>query len=67
MKIFLLVLGISLLSFMGLAIGYIISGKKIKGSCGGLGEMFGKCDACGNERCESRGVEAEDGNLRTEN
>tara|TARA_B100000925_G_C21950569_1_gene448773 strand:+ start:466 stop:648 length:183 start_codon:yes stop_codon:yes gene_type:complete len=30
-----------------MSIGYIIAGKKLQGSCGGLGKLMGKdCDFC---------------------
>ena len=33
--------------FIGMSIGYILKGKKLNGSCGGLGKLLGKdCDFC---------------------
>ena len=55
MQTFLLVVGVSLISIMGLAIGYLLAGKELKGSCGGLGAMFGKCDLCeSKDQCKSK-------------
>ena len=49
METFLLVGVVALLSILGLGIGYLVAGKELKGSCGGLGAMFGKCDLCENK------------------
>lgn len=55
MDIFILVFIISFVSVLGLAIGYLIAGKELKGSCGGLGAMFGKCDLCENkDQCKTK-------------
>lgn len=55
MQTFILVLIIALISILGLALGYLLSGKELQGSCGGLGAMFGKCDACGNkDQCQKK-------------
>tara|TARA_B100000927_G_scaffold213586_1_gene174026 strand:+ start:211 stop:393 length:183 start_codon:yes stop_codon:yes gene_type:complete len=32
---------------LAMSIGYIVAGKKLQGSCGGLGSLMGKdCDFC---------------------
>jgi hypothetical protein len=32
---------------LAMSIGYIVAGKKLQGSCGGLGQLMGKdCDFC---------------------
>ena len=44
---FIITLIVFLLAFFGLAIGVILYNRRIKGSCGGLGAIFGKdCDNC---------------------
>lgn len=42
------------LAAMGLAIGWLVTGRELKGSCGGLSNVPGvKCDICGrSESCE---------------
>ena len=48
-----------ILLFCGMAVGFIISGKPISGSCGGVGKVLGQpdyyCELCGGdaEKCES--------------
>jgi hypothetical protein len=55
MQTFILVIIVSLISIIGLGIGYLVAGKELKGSCGGLGAMFGKCDLCENkDKCQKK-------------
>ncbi|MAT69375.1 MAG: hypothetical protein CMJ58_07585 [Planctomycetaceae bacterium] len=63
-----LTLGITLvvvaLALLGMAIGVIISGRCIKGSCGGLANLRDSqgrsmCEACTNPSPECRGERAE--------
>lgn len=63
MKIFLLTLGIMSLAFGGMALGAIIRGKSIEGSCGGLDKLGGlACWFCPNRDAECFGKkENEDG------
>ncbi len=48
-----------LVIFAGMTIGVIISGKEIKGSCGGIAAIFGDsapCDICElKDRCDKNG------------
>lgn len=47
MQDFILTLILVSLSVVGMAIGVILSNKKLKGSCGGLGQVLGEdCDFC---------------------
>jgi len=50
--------GFFLLIVMLMAVGYIIAGKSIKGSCGGLNAiegLNGACDICeGRSKCSKR-------------
>lgn len=60
MEIVLITVTVFALAFMGMAVGVIISDRRVKGSCGGLGDMFGKsaCDICDlKDRCEKSGRE----------
>ncbi|MEC7276371.1 MAG: (Na+)-NQR maturation NqrM [Bdellovibrionota bacterium] len=54
MKLFLLSLTVVGLAILGMAVGVIISNKKLKGSCGGLGAIMGEdCMFCDKkEECE---------------
>lgn len=55
METFLLVSIVALVSILGLSIGYLLAGKELKGSCGGLGAMFGKCDLCDDkDKCTTK-------------
>ena len=50
MELFLITLGVMLLMFAFLAIGFIVSRKELKGSCGGLNRVMGEdCDLCDKE------------------
>jgi hypothetical protein len=47
MKDFLITFALIGLSFIGMAIGVILSNREVKGSCGGLGQIMGEdCDFC---------------------
>ena len=65
MNLVFITVAVFMVAFMGMAIGVIIADKRIKGSCGGLGAIFGKspCDICSlKDRCEKSGTEiCEDG------
>ncbi len=57
MKLFLITLGVMLLTIVGMAVGVIFSNKKLKGSCGGLNNVLGedcmfceKKDQCSDEK-----------------
>lgn len=55
MNVFFITIGTFLLAFLAMGIGVILTGKKIKGSCGGIGELLGKsaCDLCSlKDKCE---------------
>ena len=47
MKLFLFSFCITILAIAGMAIGAMLSGKELKGSCGGLGSIMGEdCSFC---------------------
>lgn len=54
-------LGVFVVAFAGMAVGVIISDRRIKGSCGGIASMMGgesACDLCAmKDKCESSGKE----------
>tara|TARA_R110002072_G_scaffold64203_2_gene159339 strand:+ start:181494 stop:181754 length:261 start_codon:yes stop_codon:yes gene_type:complete len=56
MKIFLFSVGIMGVALFGMAIGVILSNRKLKGSCGGLGALMGEdCMFCEKkEQCEKK-------------
>lgn len=63
MKIFLVTLVVFLLALTGMAVGVIISNRRIKGSCGGLNNFKDSvgnpiCDACTNPSPTCRGERA---------
>ena len=60
MDIVFITIGVFLVCFAGMAVGVIFSDIKVKGSCGGMGAVFGEkaCDLCNEkERCEETGRE----------
>lgn len=65
MNTLLITTAVFLVAFTGMAIGAIIAGKTVKGSCGGIGKLLGSsaCDMCSlKDKCKSSGTElCEDG------
>ena len=60
MNTVLITAGVFLIAFGGMAIGVIISNKRIKGSCGGIANLMGEsgCDVCElKNKCEKSGKE----------
>ena len=55
MKYFVIALIFFLVFFIAMGIGFLISGKKLAGSCGGIGKLLGRdCDFCeSRDECES--------------
>lgn len=43
---FIIALIIFIMAFFGLAVGVIFFNRRIKGTCGGLGEVLGLCEGC---------------------
>jgi hypothetical protein len=43
---FIIALIVFILAFLGLASGVILYNRRIKGTCGGLGQLLGFCDSC---------------------
>jgi hypothetical protein len=59
MKIFFVTLGAFLFVMLAMAVGVIFSNRAIKGSCGGIGALFGdpdkECDFCGDRtQCKNK-------------
>ena len=60
MNTFLITLAVFLVALMGMAVGVIVSNRRIKGSCGGLAGFKNKegnsiCEACTNPSPSCRG------------
>lgn len=57
LPIFLVTLGVFILFFLFMGVGYLIQKKPLKGSCGGVATLMGDeyCQFCGNDpnKCES--------------
>lgn len=51
MVILLITFVVFMLAFAGLALGYLLAGKRLKGSCGGVGDSA--CGVC-ERPCEKR-------------
>ena len=46
-NVFLITFGFFAIVIFAMSIGYWVSGKRLQGSCGGLGKLMGKdCDFC---------------------
>ena len=60
MKVFILTLIILSVALLGMAIGAIIQGKYLKGSCGGLGKIMGEdCLFCEKkDECDKKKLSA---------
>lgn len=58
LPIFFVTLGVFLLFFIFMGIGYMVKKQPLKGSCGGVAKMMGDefCQFCGNDpnKCESQ-------------
>ncbi|WP_066803711.1 (Na+)-NQR maturation NqrM [Moraxella oblonga] len=57
MPIFFVTLGVFVLFFLFMGIGYLVQKKPLKGSCGGVATLMGDeyCQFCGNDpnKCDS--------------
>ncbi len=66
LQTFLLTLVVFVVALIGMAIGVLVSNRRIKGSCGGLAGFKDSdgnsiCDACTNPAPECRGERAREG------
>lgn len=60
MNMVLITISVFLIAFAGMAIGVILSNRRIKGSCGGIGAIMGSsaCDICEmKDKCDKTGKE----------
>jgi len=60
MNMIFITVGVFMTAFAGMAIGVIISNRRIKGSCGGIAAILGTsgCDSCAfKEKCKDSGKE----------
>lgn len=57
LPIFLITLGVFVLFFLFMGVGYLVQKKPLKGSCGGVANLMGDeyCQFCGNDpnKCDS--------------
>ena len=62
MKMFLVSLVVMLAAIAGMAVGVIFSNRKLKGSCGGLGQLMGEdCSFCEKkDQCDKNAEEKDD-------
>jgi hypothetical protein len=60
MKLFLISFTVIFISLFGMAIGAIVNGKYLKGSCGGLGKIMGEdCLFCDKkDECDKKKLSA---------
>ncbi len=56
MTVFILTLVIVILVALAMSIGVIISGRRLQGSCGGVGSGDCACEAAGKPVCEAKRV-----------
>ncbi|MFG1492192.1 (Na+)-NQR maturation NqrM [Halobacteriovorax sp. GFR7] len=61
-KLFLITFAVLALSITGMAVGVILSNRKLQGSCGGLGKLIGEdCQFCDKkDECTDNPEQAED-------
>lgn len=67
MKMFLISLVVMLAAIAGMAVGVIFSNRKLKGSCGGLGQLMGEdCSFCDKKEECDKNKEAKDDCVKLE-
>jgi hypothetical protein len=54
MFVFLVTLAVLAIVMLAMAIGVMVSGRKLRGSCGGVGSSDCACDAAGKPVCDAR-------------
>ncbi|MGY8769938.1 MAG: hypothetical protein ACKVH8_16090 [Pirellulales bacterium] len=64
-NVVLIAVGVFAIAMVGMAIGVVVSNRRLKGSCGGLNQFKDSqgnsiCDACTNPSPECRGEKAEE-------